>query len=71
MVCAVECTLNGASRSACPLQALKELWRGKETHSVFDSRDSKKVSQTSNLTLELDTYCLTVTLLTFDFEKKC
>ena len=29
----------------------------------------KKVSLTSNLTLELDTFCLTVTLLTFDFEK--
>ena len=38
---------------------------------VTDSRVRKKLGLTSNLTLELDTFCLTVTLLTFDFEKKC
>ncbi len=30
MVRGTECTLHGASPSACPLQALEELWRGKE-----------------------------------------
>ena len=51
---------NGLGRSSCE-GIVRPCW--------ILAAEIEKVSLSSNLTLELDTFCLTVTLLTFDFEK--